>query len=305
MRLAEGHDQRVRTPSCRAIIPRCAVRDRPAVSTAGRASVQPMRGAVTLCGALRGLCWGRPATLAPGRQRCHGPKHLIMFTYFHHRVGGGTLPGSRAEQTMYGVIDGVIQRAESATISVMDQGFLRGDGAFEVLLVYGGRPFAADQHLDRLQRSCVALRLACPRDLIERDLLSLVETSSRDTYAVRIVLTRAGRRIVLGEPWSPPAKPSRLLVVSNHQQPLLTGVKSLSYAANMLSKRLAREQGFDDALWISADGCILEAQTAAFFWVSSKGELCTPPLSEPILDSITRRRVIEQVDVRERRVPPR
>ena len=158
-------------------------------------------------------------------------------------VGDGTLPGSRAEQTMYGVIDGVLQPAVWACISVMDwQGFLRGDGAFEVLLVYGGRPFAADQHLDRLQRSCVALRLACPRDLIERDLISLVETSSRDTYAERIALTRAGRRSV-GGPWSPPEKPSRLLVVSNHQQPLLTGVKSLSYAANMLSKRLAREQG--------------------------------------------------------------
>jgi branched-chain amino acid aminotransferase len=204
---------------------------------------------------------------------------------------------------MYGVIDGLLQRAELATISVLDQGFLRGDGAFEVLLVYGGRPFAADLHLDRLERSCAALRLPCPRGLIERDLTSLVATSSKATYAVRIVLTRAGRRIVLAEAWSPPPKPSRLWVVPNHQQPLLAGVKSLSYAANMLSRRLAREQGYDDALWVSADGCVLEAQTAAFFWVSSRGELCTPPLSEPILDSITRRLVMEQVNVLERRCP--
>jgi branched-chain amino acid aminotransferase len=213
------------------------------------------------------------------------------------------LEESLAEDVLYVVIDGVLLPAEAGTISVQDQGFLRGDGAFEVLLVYGGRPFAAGEHLDRLERSCAALRLVCPRSLIERDLLSLVEASGKATYAARIVLTRTGHRIALAEAWAPPTKPSRLWLVANHQQPLLTGIKSLSYAGNMLSKRLAREEGYDDALWMSEDGYILEAQTAAFFWVSSAGELCTPPLSEPILGSITRSLIIRQLEVRERRCP--
>jgi branched-chain amino acid aminotransferase len=213
------------------------------------------------------------------------------------------LEESLAEDVLYVVIDGVLLPAEAGTISVQDQGFLRGDGAFEVLLVYGGRPFAAGEHLDRLERSCAALRLVCPRSLIERDLLSLVEASGKATYAARIVLTRTGHRIALAEAWAPPTKPSRLWLVANHQQPLLIGIKSLSYAGNMLSKRLAREEGYDDALWMSEDGYVLEAQTAAFFWVSSAEELCTPPLSEPILDSITRRRIISQLEVRERRCP--
>lgn len=68
----------------------------------------------------------------------------------------------------------------------------------------------------------------------------------------------------------------------------------------MLSKRFAREHGADDALWVSQDGRVLEAQTAAFFWVSSTGGLLTPPLSEGILDSITRRLVIQHLDAQER-----
>src|SRR5450759_2176543 len=114
----------------------------------------------------------------------------------------GSWADSRTEETFYTVIDGTLLPADSGTISVQDEGFLRGDGAFEVLLVYGGRPFAADRHLDRLERSCAVLRLECSRTLIETDMLKLVRASPERTYAVRIVVTRAGRRILLAEPWS-------------------------------------------------------------------------------------------------------
>lgn len=209
----------------------------------------------------------------------------------------------RGAENLLGVVNGVLTAARAAMIPARDEGFLRGDGAFEVLLVYGGRPFAAAEHLERLQRSCAVLRLAYPGRQVERDLQTLVAASGQSTYAVRIVLTRAGNRIVLAEPWRPPSKPSRLWLVTNRQQPLLVGAKSLSYAGNMLAQRLAREQGYDDALWVSEDGYVLEGQTAAFFWVSAAGELCTPPLTEPILDSISRRVILRQLEVRERRCP--
>ncbi len=207
-------------------------------------------------------------------------------------------------ERFWAVVDGALLPADAATIPVQDQGFLRGDGAFEVILVYGGHPFAAGEHLDRLERSCAALLLECSRRRVERDLLTLVDASGPRSYAVRILLTQGRRTILLGEPWTAPAGPCRLRSIENHPQPLLAGVKSLSYAGNMLSKRLALEEGYDDALWVSADGYILEAQTAAFFWVSAEGQLCTPPLTEPILDSITRRLVIDRLDVLERRCPP-
>jgi branched-chain amino acid aminotransferase len=73
---------------------------------------------------------------------------------------------------------------------------------------------------------------------------------------------------------------------------VLDAVKSLSYAANMLTTRLAREAGADEALLVTPHGRVLEAPTSAFFYVLD-GRLHTPPLADHILDSITRRHVIE------------
>ena len=80
---------------------------------------------------------------------------------------------------------------------------------------------------------------------------------------------------------------------------VLDGVKSLSYAANMLASRLARERGSDEALLVSPHGRVLECPTASFFVVVA-GAILTPPLSEHILDSITRGLVLELADVDER-----
>jgi branched-chain amino acid aminotransferase len=77
-------------------------------------------------------------------------------------------------------------------------------------------------------------------------------------------------------------------------------VKSLSYAGNMLAKRLAQERGFDEALLVTPHGRVLEAPTSSVFWVARDGALCTPPLAEHILASITRQRVMAVVDVEER-----
>ena len=74
---------------------------------------------------------------------------------------------------------------------------------------------------------------------------------------------------------------------------MLDGVKSLSYAANMLASRLARERGFDEALLVTPHGRVLEAPTSSIFWVKD-GEMLTPPLDDHILASITRAIVIEQ-----------
>ena len=68
----------------------------------------------------------------------------------------------------------------------------------------------------------------------------------------------------------------------------------------MLCGRLARERGFDEALLVTPHGRVLEAPTSSLFWVDADGTLCTPPLSEHILASITRDRVMEVADVEER-----
>ncbi len=81
---------------------------------------------------------------------------------------------------------------------------------------------------------------------------------------------------------------------------VLDGLKSLSYAANMLAKRLAKDAGYDDALFVTPHGRVLEGTTSSFFWVDASGELLTPPLEDRILASITRDRVIAATGAQER-----
>jgi branched-chain amino acid aminotransferase len=79
---------------------------------------------------------------------------------------------------------------------------------------------------------------------------------------------------------------------------LLDGIKSLSYGANMLATRLAKEAGAHEAILVTPHGRVLEAPTRSVFAVIG-GVLRTPPLSDHILDSITRRAVLAVADVRE------
>src|SRR5204863_5487524 len=119
---------------------------------------------------------------------------------------------------------------------------------------------------------------------------------------VRIVVTRGGRRLVMTEPLpaSSEAEMVRLGVVTYSPTRVLDGIKSLSYAGNMLASRLAREQGYDEALLITPHGRVLEAPTSSIFWVDPAGTLCTPPLDEHILASITRDRIVRLLEVEER-----
>ena len=84
----------------------------------------------------------------------------------------------------------------------------------------------------------------------------------------------------------------RLSCVTYSPTRVLDGVKSLSYGANMLATRLARERGFDEALLVTPHGRVLEAPTSSVFWIEGE-EIFTPPLADHILASITRALVID------------
>lgn len=191
-------------------------------------------------------------------------------------------------------VDGAIMLASSATIPATDEGLLRGDGIFEVIRVYDGKPFAFDDHLRRLERSASNLRLPLDIELIRAEAYRLLAHAGQgpDHEQVRIVVTRGGRRLLLTEPLAKTPERIRLGTVTYSPTRILDGVKSLSYAANMLATRLAREQGFDEALLVTPHGRVLEAPTSSIFWVKD-GDVLTPPLDDHILASITRAAVIE------------
>jgi branched-chain amino acid aminotransferase len=196
-------------------------------------------------------------------------------------------------------LDGEIRDSSETLIPVTDEGLLRGDGVFEVVRLYGGRPFALDEHLARMVRSAANLRLPFDADAMRREVEQLLAAAQPGDEKIRLLATRGGRRIAIVEPLPEHLPSAALACIEFAPVRTLDGVKSLSYAANMLAGRLAQEEGADEALLTTPHGRLLEGPTSSFFAVFD-GEIVTPPLSDHVLDSITRRRLLEVIEVTER-----
>jgi branched-chain amino acid aminotransferase len=193
-------------------------------------------------------------------------------------------------------VDGRISPAAEATIPVKDDGVYRGDGVFEVIRLYEGRPYALDEHLDRLERSAAQIHLPVDRASLEREIDALLAEHGEGDAQLRLVITRGGRRIAAIEVLPGLGPSVSLASVTYAPTVILTGAKTLSYGANMQATRLAKEQGADEAVLVRPDGIVLEPPTSTIFWVGADGVLRTPHLPAGILDSITRRRLMELLD---------
>jgi branched-chain amino acid aminotransferase len=196
-------------------------------------------------------------------------------------------------------IDGRISATSDAALPLPDDGLYRGDGVFEVIRLYGGRPFALADHLDRLGRSASAIDLPLDRAGFEHDLEPLLGEHGEDDAQLRLIATRAGRRILLIEPLAPHSDSVRVATVTYRPTVILDRVKSLSYGANMHATRIAKDRGADEAVFVTPEGTVLEPPTSTIFWAGTDGVLKTPSLDNPILDSITRDRLVAALDVAE------
>ena len=197
------------------------------------------------------------------------------------------------------ILDGDVMDAADAHVSILDEGLLRGDGVFEVVRIYAGRPFALDEHLERMVRSAASIRLPFDEDAVRADAAALLEATGDADGALRLVVD--ARRAAHRHPAPAARVPETIALATITYSPtrVLDGVKSLSYGANMLATRLAKEAGADEALFVTPHGRVLEAPVTSFFYVLD-GALCTPPLSDRILDSISRRVLLEVTDAQER-----
>jgi branched-chain amino acid aminotransferase len=206
-----------------------------------------------------------------------------------------TAPGSLAS------LDGAIALAAETVIPVTDEGLIRGDGVFEVIRVYEGTPFMFEAHMERMERSARNLRLPVDLEAVRAESHRLLAEAGPgpEHASLRIIVTRGGRRLMLTEPLKEYPDVLRVGTVTYAPTRVLDGVKSLSYAGNMLAHRIAEERGFDEALLVTPHGRVLEGPTCSLFAVKD-GKLTTPPLADHILASITRAIVIELTGAEER-----
>ncbi len=189
--------------------------------------------------------------------------------------------------------------SSAATVPATDEGLTRGDGAFEMIHIYGGHPFTLDEHLERLGNSCRAVHLPVSTEKVKAEIEALLAEYQPADAALRVVLTRGGHRIITIEKLPELSDSVRLNTVIYSPNLLLQGVKSLSYGANMVATRRAIKEGFDEALLVAPDRTVLEAPTSTIFWATEDGGLKTPALETGILASITRSVIVEALDVKE------
>jgi branched-chain amino acid aminotransferase len=228
-------------------------------------------------------------------------------------------------------IGGRICGPEEAKISVFDRGFLYGDSVYETIGTFGGRLYAARDHLDRLERSAARIGLRVPpRAEIERAVADTVAAAGNVESRVRVMLTRGAGRLDLDPAASddtqlvvivfPLGAPTREMydkgvsvalvsVTRNNPRAIDPAVKSGNYLNNVLALGEARRRsGAYEAILCDDGGSVAEGASSNVFAVIG-GQVRTPPLDVGILDGITRAKVIElcqasEIPVAERRLSP-
>ncbi len=204
-------------------------------------------------------------------------------------------------------LDGQLVDAADARVSVFDHGLTVGDGVFETLRAYAGRPFAARRHLERLQASSAGLRLPLPPARSLRAAMDEVLAANELTEAaVRITVTggpgpmgsargSAGPTVIVVAA-SLPAWPSTADVAvvpwPRNELGAVAGLKTISYGENVVALGWAAERGADEAVFANLAGNVCEGTSTNVF-VGLEGELLTPPLSSGCLAGVTRGLVVE------------
>ena len=212
-------------------------------------------------------------------------------------------------------IDGAVVSQEEARVSVLDHGFLYGDGVFEGIRAYGGRIFRLEDHLRRLAAGARSLALEIPGGIeaVRRIVLETARAHGEPDAYLRFVVSRGVGELGVDPTTCPEPRvvciaaairlfsPEKLaegisLATSSWRRPgadvVDPCVKSLNYLNNALAKLEAHQRGADEALLLNARGTIAEAAVANVFAVRD-GQLATPPPTDGALPGITRLTVLE------------
>lgn len=214
-------------------------------------------------------------------------------------------------------LDGGLQDIESARVSVFDHGLTVGDGIFETVKATDGRTFALTRHLDRLTRSARGLGLPDPDlDEVRRGCAAVLDANPMPLGRLRITYTGGhgplgsdrgehGPTLVvaLGESNRRPDSTAAVTVPwTRNERGALTGLKTTSYAENVVALARAHQHGASEALFANTVGQLCEG-TGSNVFVVLDGELHTPPVTSGCLAGITRALTVEWTGAKETDLP--
>jgi D-alanine transaminase len=200
-----------------------------------------------------------------------------------------------------------------AVIGIEDRGHQFADGVYEVIKVLGGRPRDLERHLDRLERSLAAMRIAMPsgraglRSLIEE----LLRRGRLQTAALYLQISRG--QAPRNHLFPKHARPSLTMTLRQPRFPSLAereagvavvtmpdqrwgrcDIKSISLLANILARQQAAERGAREAWLVDREGHVREGSSSNAYIVDRRGRLVTHPEGEAILAGITRQVLLER-----------
>ncbi|WP_031078651.1 aminotransferase class IV [Streptomyces sp. NRRL WC-3742] len=214
-------------------------------------------------------------------------------------------------------VNGTLVDSARAAVSVLDHGLTTGDGVFETMKVVDGRTFALTRHLDRLTRSARGLGLPDPdHDLVREACAQVLAADPVPLGRLRVTYTggiaplgsergTAGPTLVaaLGAITRRPDETAVAVVPwRRNEHSAVAGLKTTSYAENVVALAAAHRAGASEALFANTAGRLCEG-TGSNVFVVLGGRLLTPPLASGCLAGITRQLVLDWCGAEEADLP--
>jgi len=202
-------------------------------------------------------------------------------------------------------VNGSLVPDDAEVIRADDHGLVVGDGVFETMSVENGVPFALTRHLNRLHRSAAGLGIVVDEAFVRQG-IEAVLADRPDFVRLRVTVTggpspygsdrgSAAPTVMVAtgpmKPW-PPTCDVAIVPWTRNERAATTGLKTTSYADNVVALRKAHDIGAAEALFANTRGEVCEGTGSNVFYVYD-GELVTPPLSAGCLAGVTRELVIE------------
>jgi D-alanine transaminase len=208
-------------------------------------------------------------------------------------------------------LNGEFTSIREAKVSVMDRGFIFGDGVYEVVPVYAGRPFRFAEHMARLDRSLLELRITNPmspprwRELVDQLVAAYARTlDKRPDETDQLVYLQVTRGVAMRDHVMPPDVTPTVFASSNRMSPPSAGdratgvacvsaddfrwkkahIKSISLAGSVLARQMSADVGAAETVMFR-DGWLSEA-AACNVWVISNAVVMGVPKSNLVLEGI-------------------